>query len=167
MRFTPLGPPGWLLLATKPPKARSFQRDANAWNVRRTISYLEILRRTLVACSLWAHKQPYAIERECHDQSYAIKGEYHDESNPPLRAPDLTKRGARPRRSSSRPHDGRPRLFDGRVETQCSGPGQSGEVAEAADHRYHDGARQHVGSDIPRTSGGAAGHRDHRPFVGH
>jgi nicotinamidase-related amidase len=27
-------------------------------------------------------------------------------------------------------------------------------------------ARQYVGSDNPRTGGGAARHRDHRPFVG-
>jgi len=28
-----------------------------------------------------------------------------------------------------------------------------------------DGARQHVGADVPRTRRGAAGHRDPRPFV--
>jgi len=30
-----------------------------------------------------------------------------------------------------------------------------------ADHRYHDGARQHVGPDVPRTRRSVARHRDH------
>ena len=37
---------------------------------------------------------------------------------------------------------------------------------KTAYYRDHDGARQHVGSDVPRTRRSAARHRDHRPFVG-
>src|SRR2546429_8331940 len=52
------------------------------------------------------------------------------------------------------------------AETQRGCPGESGESTEPADHRYHYGARQHVGSDIPRTRGGSSRHRDHGSFVG-
>ena len=38
---------------------------------------------------------------------------------------------------------------------------KSCEITKAGDHRYHDGARQHVGPDLPRTRRSVARHRDH------
>ena len=66
---------------------------------------------------------------------------------------------ASPRRSPGRPHDGRPRLFHRRTQTQCRCACQSRPGAQAADHCHDHGARQHVGADLPGTGRRAARHR--------
>jgi hypothetical protein len=52
------------------------------------------------------------------------------------------------------------RLFDRRAEAQRGRAGQSGQGPEIADHSDHHRARQHVGSDLSGTRGGAAWRSD-------
>ena len=54
---------------------------------------------------------------------------------------------------------------NGRAEAQRGRAGQGSEGAKRADHRHHDRARQHVGSDLSRTRRGAAWRSNHRSLV--
>src|SRR5437016_13698921 len=67
----------------------------------------------------------------------------------PYQTTNIGKCRCRSRRPPGRPHDRRPRLFDGRAEAQCGRAGEGSESAEAADRRNHHRPRQHVGPTFP------------------
>src|SRR5437868_1990357 len=72
---------------------------------------------------------------EAASQATPSQGEHYERSSPTLSATHVGKCGSRSRRPPGRPHDRRPRLFDGRAEAQCRRAGEGSESAEAADRR--------------------------------
>src|SRR5947208_14700292 len=86
---------------------------------------------------------------EAASQTTPSQGEHYEGSSPTLSATNIGKCRCRSRRPPGRPHDRRPRLFDGRAEAQCGRAGEGSESAEAADRRNHHRPRQHVGADLP------------------
>src|SRR5207247_1864157 len=82
-------------------------------------------------------------------QTTPSQGEHYEGPSPTLSATNVGKCRSCSRRPPGRPHDRRPRLFDGRAEAQCRRAGEGSESAEAADRRHHHRPRQHVGVDLP------------------
>jgi len=70
----------------------------------------------------------------------------------PYRAPHFRECGTRSGRSSGRPDDRRPRLFDGELKHNRGSPGQAARALKLPINRYHDGRDSMWGRRSPSSS---------------